>query len=388
VSALALVHQRFSTNTFPSWDRAHPYRFIAHNGEINTLRGNVNWMYARQAMFRTSLFDDVRKLFPIIDPTTSDSGQFDNALELLQRTGRSIAHAVMMMIPEAWQNHEGMSASKRAFYEYHSCLQEPWDGPASIAFTDGRVIGAVLDRNGLRPSRYVVTKDGFVVMASEVGVLDIPPENVLHKDRLQPGRMFLVDTEQGRIIGDEELKEGMAARKPYRKWLDQNLKRLVELPAAKRVPAEHEPETILTRQQAFGYTIEDLRLLMTPMALNGQEAVGSMGTDTPLACLSDRPQLLFNYFKQLFAQVTNPPIDPIREELVMSVETAIGPEQNLFEETPLHCRQLTVKSPCLSNEQLAQVKELDDGHLRAITLPMLFPAGSGGEGLRAALDDL
>jgi glutamate synthase (NADPH) large chain len=388
VSALALVHQRFSTNTFPSWDRAHPYRFIAHNGEINTLRGNVNWMYARQAMFRTSLFDDVRKLFPIIDPTTSDSGQFDNALELLQRTGRSIAHAVMMMIPEAWQNHEGMSASKRAFYEYHSCLQEPWDGPASIAFTDGRVIGAVLDRNGLRPSRYVVTKDGFVVMASEVGVLDIPPENVLHKDRLQPGRMFLVDTEQGRIVGDEELKEGMAARKPYRKWLDQNLKRLVELPAAKRVPAEHEPETILTRQQAFGYTIEDLRLLMTPMALNGQEAVGSMGTDTPLACLSDRPQILFNYFKQLFAQVTNPPIDPIREELVMSVETAIGPEQNLFEETPLHCRQLTVKSPCLSNEQLAQVKELDDGHLRAITLPMLFPAGGGGEGLRAALDDL
>jgi glutamate synthase domain-containing protein 2/glutamate synthase domain-containing protein 1/glutamate synthase domain-containing protein 3 len=388
ISALALVHQRFSTNTFPSWDRAHPYRFIAHNGEINTLRGNVNWMHARQAMFRTPLFDDVRKLFPIIDPTTSDSGQFDNALELLQRTGRSIAHAVMMMIPEAWQGHESMSAAKRAFYEYHASLQEPWDGPASIAFTDGRVIGAVLDRNGLRPSRYVVTKDGFVVMASEVGVLDIPPENVLHKDRLQPGRMFLIDTEQGRIVGDEELKEGMAARQPYRAWLDANLKRLAELPAPRHVPPAHDPQTLLARQQTFGYTIEDLRLLMTPMALNGQEAVGSMGTDTPLACLSDRPQLLFNYFKQLFAQVTNPPIDPIREELVMSLETTIGPERNLFEETPLHCRQLHLKSPILSNEQLAQVKALDDGHLRTVTLPIVFPAGFGGDGLRGALDAL
>src|SRR5436309_5226323 len=388
VSALALIHQRFSTNTFPSWDRAHPYRFIAHNGEINTLRGNENWMHARQALFASPLFDDVTKLFPIIDPTTSDSGKFDNALELLQRTGRSIVHAVMMMIPEAWQNHESMSAAKRAFYEYHASLQEPWDGPASIAFTDGRVIGAVLDRNGLRPSRYVVTKDGFVVMASEVGVLDILPENVLHKDRLQPGRMFLVDTEQGRIVGDEELKEGMAARRPYRRWLDANLTRLAELPPPEQVPPDYEPATILTRQQAFGYTIEDLRLLMTPMALNGQEAVGSMGTDTPLACLSDRPQLLFNYFKQLFAQVTNPPIDPIREELVMSVQTTIGPEQNLFDETPLHCRQLHLKSPILSNEELAQVNALDDGHLRATTLPIVFAAGSGGDGLRAALDAL
>jgi len=388
VSALALVHQRFSTNTFPSWDRAHPYRFIAHNGEINTLRGNVNWMHARQAMFKTPLFDDVRKLFPIIDPTTSDSGQFDNALELLQRTGRSIAHAVMMMIPEAWQNHEAMSATKRAFYEYHACLQEPWDGPASIAFTDGRVIGAVLDRNGLRPSRYVVTKDGFVVMASEVGVLDIAPENVSHKDRLQPGRMFLIDTEQGRIVGDEELKESMAARKPYRQWLDANLKRLATLPAPSDVPPAHDPDTLLERQQAFGYTIEDLRILMTPMALNGQEAVGSMGTDTPLACLSDRPQLLFNYFKQLFAQVTNPPIDPIREELVMSLETAIGPEHNLFDETAAHSHQLHLKSPILSNEQLAQVKALAEGDLRATTLPIVFAADSGGEGLRKALDDL
>src|SRR5215468_6624073 len=388
VSALALVHQRFSTNTFPSWDRAHPYRFIAHNGEINTLRGNVNWMFARQAMFASPLFAEVTKLFPIIDPLTSDSGNFDNALELLVRTGRSLPHAVMMMIPEAWQNHEGMSPAKRAFYEYHACLQEPWDGPASIAFTDGRVIGAVLDRNGLRPSRYVVTNDGFVVMASEVGVLDIPPENVLHKDRLQPGRMFLVDTEQGRIVGDEEIKEAMAARRPYKRWLDQHLKSVDALPAPAQVPAAHAPETLLARQQAFGYTIEDLRLLMTPMALNGQEAVGSMGTDTPLACLSDRPQLLFNYFKQLFAQVTNPPIDPIREELVMSLQTTIGPEENLFDETPSHCRQLQLKSPILSNAQLAQVKALDDGHLRAVTLPIVFPAGFGGDGLRAALDNL
>jgi len=388
VSSLALVHQRFSTNTFPSWDRAHPYRFIAHNGEINTLRGNVNWMFARQAMFASPLFADVTKLFPIIDPLTSDSGNFDNALELLVRTGRSLPHAVMMMIPEAWQNHEGMSPAKRAFYEYHACLQEPWDGPASIAFTDGRVIGAVLDRNGLRPSRYVVTKDGFVVMASEVGVLDIAPDNVEHKDRLQPGRMFLVDTEQGRIVGDDEIKESMAARKPYRQWLDANLRRLVELPPPADVAPAYEPETLLGRQQAFGYTIEDLRLLMTPMALNGQEAVGSMGTDTPLAVLSDKPQILFNYFKQLFAQVTNPPIDPIREELVMSVETTIGPEQNLFDETPLHCAQLHLKSPTLTNDELAQVKALDDGPLRAITLPIVFPAGSGGDGLRDALERL
>src|SRR5213594_808735 len=388
VSALALVHQRFSTNTFPSWDRAHPYRFIAHNGEINTLRGNINWMYARQAMFASPRFEDVRKLFPIIDPATSDSGMFDNALELLQRTGRSIAHAVMMMIPEAWQNHESMSAAKRAFYEYHASLQEPWDGPASIAFTDGRVIGAVLDRNGLRPSRYVVTKDGFVVMASEVGVLDIPPANVLHKDRLQPGRMFLVDTEQGRIIGDEELKESMAARRPYRLWLDQNLTRLADLSAPSDVPPAYEPDTLLTRQQAFGYTVEDLRLLMSPMAINGQEAVGSMGTDTPLACLSDRPQLLFSYFKQLFAQVTNPPIDPIREELVMSLQTSIGPKPNLMHEHPEACRRIRVKQPILTNAELQKIREIADPHFKSQTLKMLFKVAEGPEGLGAAVDDL
>jgi glutamate synthase (ferredoxin) len=304
------------------------------------------------------------------------------------RTGRSLPHAVMTMIPEAWQNHESMSEAKRAFYEYHACLMEPWDGPASIAFTDGRVIGAVLDRNGLRPSRYVVTKDGFVVMASEVGVLDIAPENVEHKDRLQPGRMFLVDTELGRIVGDDEIKETMAARKPYRQWLDLNLTHLADLPAPANVAPAYSPDTLLARQQAFGYTIEDLRILMTPMALNGQEAVGSMGTDTPLAVLSDKPQLLFGYFKQLFAQVTNPPIDPIREELVMSVQTTIGPEQNLFEETPEHGAQLQLKSPILTNEELAQVKALDDGSLRAITLPILFSTKLGGAGLEAALDEL
>jgi glutamate synthase (ferredoxin) len=388
-TALALVHQRFSTNTFPSWDRAHPYRFLAHNGEINTLRGNENWMRAREKMFASPLFgDDIKKLVPIIDETGSDSGKFDNALELLVRTGRSLPHAVMMMIPEAWQKHESMSDTKRAFYEYHSCLMEPWDGPASIAFTDGRLIGAVLDRNGLRPSRYVVTKDGFVVMASEVGVLDIAPDNVLHKDRLQPGRMFLVDTENGRIVGDDEIKEGMAARQPYRTWLDANLVQLSKLPAAQTPPPGYDADTLLTRQQVHGYTLEDLRMLMAPMAINGQEAVGSMGTDTPLAVLSDRPHLLFNYFKQLFAQVTNPPIDPIREDLVMSLKTTIGSEQNLFDETPAHCHQLEVENPVIGNAALQQIKEITAGRMRTVTLPALFKVADGGDGLHAALSEL
>jgi glutamate synthase domain-containing protein 2/glutamate synthase domain-containing protein 3 len=330
----------------------------------------------------------VAKLFPIIDPAGSDSAMFDNAFELLLHTGRSLPHAMMMMIPEAWQGHESMSEAKRAFYEYHACLQEPWDGPASIAFTDGRAIGAVLDRNGLRPSRYVVTKDGFVVMASEVGVLDIAPENVEHKDRLQPGRMFLIDTEQGRIVGDDEIKESMAARRPYKQWLVDHRKHLGDLPRPRRVAPEHDRETILARQQAFGYTLEDLRILLAPMAVNGQEAVGSMGTDTPLACLSDKPQLLFTYFKQLFAQVTNPPIDPIREELVMSVATTIGAEQNLFEETPVHCRRLSLDHVTLSNEELAQIQEIDAPGFRAITLSTLMRVDSGEAGLRRALDDL
>jgi glutamate synthase (NADPH/NADH) large chain len=388
-SALALVHQRFSTNTFPSWERAHPYRFLAHNGEINTLRGNENWMHAREKMFSSPLFgDDISKLRPVIEEAGSDSAKFDNVLELLVRTGRSLPHAIMMMIPEAWQKHEGMSPTKRAFYEYHSCLMEPWDGPASIAFTDGRLIGAVLDRNGLRPSRYVVTKDGFVVMASEVGVLDVAPDNVLHKDRLQPGRMFLVDTAGGRIVGDDEIKESMAARKPYRQWLDEQLVLVKDLPEPTTLPAAYHPDTLLTRQQVHGYTLEDLRLLMTPMAINGQEAVGSMGHDTPLAVLSGRPQLLFGYFQQLFAQVTNPPIDPIREELVMSLKTALGAEANLFEETPAHCHQLEIENPVIGNVELQKIKDVTVGTLRTVTLPTLFRVADGGAGLRAALDTL
>jgi glutamate synthase domain-containing protein 2/glutamate synthase domain-containing protein 1/glutamate synthase domain-containing protein 3 len=388
-SALALVHQRFSTNTLPSWDRAHPYRFLAHNGEINTLRGNENWMHAREKNFASPLFgDDVEKIVPIINPRGSDSAKFDNALELLTFTGRSIAHAVMMMIPEAWQNHESMSETKRAFYEYHSCLMEPWDGPASIAFSDGVRIGAVLDRNGLRPSRYVVTKDGLVVMASEVGVLDIPPERIAAKGRLQPGRMFLVDTSLGRIVEDEEIKESMAARQPYRQWIDENLVKLGQLPPAASLAESFDEGTLLEQQQAFGYTKEDLRLLMAPMAINGQEAVGSMGTDTPPAVLSDKPQLLYSYFKQLFAQVTNPAIDPLREELVMSISTTIGAEQNLFDETALHCRQLEVKTPALSNEELEQIKELDQGGLHTVTLSTLFHPGGGADALERALEDL
>ncbi len=390
-SALAMVHQRFSTNTFPSWDRAHPYRFISHNGEINTLRGNINWMHAREKQFSSALFgDDIAKLRPIIEPDGSDSSMFDNCLELLLRTGRSLPHAAMMMIPEAWQNDAVMPDSKRAFYQYHSCLMEPWDGPASIAFTDGRQIGAVLDRNGLRPSRYLVTRGGLVVMASETGVLDIPPDQIELKERLHPGRMFLVDTAQGRIVKDEEIKESMASRKPYRQWLKDNLVDLNDLPEPRSAPAadgvgQFDP---LAQQQAFGYTIEELKMILAPMAANGQEPVGSMGTDTPLAVLSDMAPLLFNYFKQLFAQVTNPPVDSIREEMVMSAETTIGSEQNLFEETPDHCRQLRLASPILTNAQLEKIKRLAQPGLRSITLPALFKAGDGEAGLRAALDDL
>ena len=390
-SALAMVHQRFSTNTFPSWDRAHPYRFMSHNGEINTLRGNINWMVAREKLFSSPLFgDDIKKLLPIVEPNGSDSATFDNCLELLIRTGRSIPHAVMMMIPEAWQNDRQMSDSKRAFYDFHSCMMEPWDGPASIAFTDGIRIGAVLDRNGLRPSRYTVTKDGLVVMASETGVLDIAPENVAHKGRLQPGRMFLIDTALGRIVQDEEIKESVAARQPYREWLDQSLVTLESIPEASGAPAVEcfEPDELLKQQQSFGYTIEDLKMILAPMATNGQEPVGSMGTDTPLAVLSNKSQPLYNYFKQLFAQVTNPPIDPIREELVTSTETTIGAEDNLFEESPRHCRQLQLKQPILTNEELERIKRLNVEGLRTITLPTLYRVNDGEAGLRAALDQL
>ena len=390
-TALAMVHQRFSTNTFPSWDRAHPYRFLSHNGEINTLRGNINWMRAREKQFASPLFgDDIKKILPIIEANGSDSAMFDNCLELLVRTGRPLPHAVMMMIPEAGQNDALMSDGKKAFYQYHSCMMEPWDGPASIAFTDGRRIGAVLDRNGLRPSRYWVTKDGLVVMASEAGVLDLPQDRIEFKGRLQPGRMFFVDTIEQRIVQDEEIKEGFAASKSYRHWLKDNLVNLEELPAAPTAPAiaGFEAYDLLKQQQAFGYTLEELKMILAPMAANGQEPVGSMGTDTPLAVLSDKSPLLFNYFKQLFAQVTNPPVDPIREEMVMSAETTIGAEQNLFEETPLHCRQLRLKQPVITNEELERIKRLDRPGLRAITLATLFPVAAGADGLGRALDEL
>ncbi|GMW05710.1 MAG: glutamate synthase [Nevskiales bacterium] len=387
-TALALVHSRFSTNTFPSWDRAHPYRYLAHNGEINTLRGNINWMKAREARFASAIFgEDMQKIPPIVNPNGSDSAMFDNVLELLVLAGRSLPHAVMMMIPEPWSNHAGMDDAKRAFYQYHSSLMEPWDGPASIAFTDGQLIGAVLDRNGLRPSRYYVTKDGLVVMASEAGVLDIPPADILTKGRLQPGRMFLVDTVQGRIVDDEEIKQTVANERPYRQWLDEHLVHLDDLPAAPEVPAP-DHDTLQQRQVAFGYTFEDQRLLLTPMARDGVEAVGSMGNDTPLAALSGRPRLLYDYFKQLFAQVTNPPIDCIREEIITAAEVWLGSEGNLLEPQPADCRRVELPGPVLTNEQFARLRRLDLPGIRAGVLPSLFRVARGEKGMVAAMEEL
>ncbi|NCO76217.1 MAG: glutamate synthase large subunit [Cyanobacteria bacterium] len=361
-TALSLVHSRFSTNTFPSWERAHPYRYITHNGEINTLRGNTNWMHARQALFQSDLFgDDMAKIQPIINMEGSDSLIFDNALEMLVLSGRSLPHAVMMMIPEPWSGHESMSAQKKAFYQYHSCLIEPWDGPASIAFTDGKQIGATLDRNGLRPSRYIVTKDGLVIMASEAGVLPIEPERVESKGRLQPGEMFLVDMEAGRIVADEEVKQPIITQKPYQQWLDEHLYTLDKLPSPPTPSVEQASSLyndLMPLQQAFGYTFEDLRMLLLPMAQTGVESVGAMGIDTPLAVLSDRPKLLYDYFKQLFAQVTNPPIDSIREAIITSAETTIGREGNLLNPQPESCHLIALKTPILTNEELAKLKSL------------------------------
>ena len=387
-SALALVHSRFSTNTFPSWPLAHPYRYIAHNGEINTLRGNINWMRAREALCKSEVFgDDLQKLFPIIREGQSDTATFDNVLEFLVMTGRSLPHAILMMIPEPWSKHESMSADRRAFYEYHAALMEPWDGPASMAFTDGTVVGAVLDRNGLRPSRYYVTKDDLVVMASEVGVLDIPPEDVLVKERLHPGRIFLVDTAQGRIIDDEEIKAELAAAHPYREWLDTQVVPLNDLPEGPYA-AQIDHESIVRRQRAFGYTEEDLRLLLGPMAAKGLEPIGSMGTDTSLAVLSDRPRLLYDYFKQLFAQVTNPPLDAIREELVTDMSSTLGPERNLLLPEPESCHQIRVDYPILTNDELDRIRNNSDPTLQAVTLPMLFDPNDGATGLERAMDRL
>jgi len=387
-SALALVHQRYSTNTFPTWDLAHPFRYLCHNGEINTLRGNINWMNARQNLFRSQLFGaDMAKLFPIVTPGASDSAIFDNAVELLYHSGRSLPHAIMMMIPEAWQKHATMSDQKKAFYEYHACLMEPWDGPASIAFSDGNCVGAVLDRNGLRPSRYTVTRDDLVIMASETGVLDVEPHNVRSKGRLQPGRMFLIDIEKGRIVDDDEIKAEISAAKPYRQWLQQNLVTLDRLPN----PAENgnqDPLPLHIRQKAFGFSMEDLKIILAPMAREGKEPIGSMGDDIPPAILSSRSRLLFDYFKQLFAQVTNPPLDAIREELVTSLVITIGAEQNLFDETPGHCRRLRLDQPIIDNSQLAQIRSINTGGLNSATLPALYPVDAGGKGLEESMEKL
>lgn len=387
-SALALVHSRFSTNTFPSWERSHPYRYIAHNGEINTLRGNINWMHARASLLESDLFgEDLKQVKNLINIAGSDSSIFDNTLELLVLAGRSLPHAVMMMIPEPWTAHESMSDEKKAFYQYHSCLMEPWDGPASIAFTDGTMMGAVLDRNGLRPSRYYVTKDDLVIMASEAGVLPIEPENIAFKGRLQPGRMFLVDMQEGRIVADEEIKNKFANEHPYREWLDRYLVDLADLKDAPQV-LEPEPYSLIQHQMAFGYTFEELRLLLSPMGKDGVEAIGSMGADTPLAVLSDRPKLLYNYFQQLFAQVTNPPIDSIREEIVTSAETTIGSERNLLDPQPESCHLIRLKTPILSNEELAKLKYVNEGEFKSVTLPILFNPREGVKGLETSLEDI
>ena len=389
-SAICMFHSRFSTNTFPSWQLAHPYRMISHNGEINTLRGNINWMLAREALFSSRLYEpgDLEKLKPIIREGLSDTACLDNAIELLVKSGYSLPHAMMMLIPEAWDHHESMSQVKKDFYQYHSCLMEPWDGPASVAFTDGKNIGAVLDRNGLRPSRYIVTKDDRVIMASEVGALEIAPENVSKKGRLEPGKMFLVDLEQGRIVDDDELKHQIAAARPYGKWLREFMVSLADLPPAPDIPGP-DPRTLLQRQQAFGYTLEDLKYILGPMGTNGEEAIGSMGNDSPLAVLSERAQPLFNYFKQLFAQVTNPPLDAIREELVTSVFTGAGAEGNLLEPRPDSCRQIALDLPIVDNDQMARLKQLDGWRgFTSVTLPMLFVAAEGAAGMERALESL
>ncbi|MBD3393165.1 MAG: glutamate synthase large subunit, partial [Chitinivibrionales bacterium] len=385
-SCFALVHQRYSTNTFPSWPLAQPFRYMAHNGEINTLRGNINKMAAREAILESALFgEDVTKLSPVVNPLMSDSAIFDNVFELLSLGGRSIEHAMMMMVPEAFGGRYHISRDKRAFYEYHAAVMEPWDGPAAVAFTDGVKVGALLDRNGLRPARYVVTKSGKVVLASEVGVLDIAPSEVLRKGRLAPGKMLVVDTHRCRIIHDNEIKASVSRRKPYRRWLESNrieLSGLFQAPG----PVRFDPQALLVRQRAFGYTLEDVKMIIGPMAQNAQEPVGSMGNDAALAVLSDRPQLLYNYFKQMFAQVTNPPIDPYRENLVMSLMSYIGREGNLLEETPQHCHQLRLSHPILSNDDMDKLRGIDIEGMRACVLPMLFTPGETT--LEQALDRL
>ena len=386
-SALALVHSRYSTNTFPSWGRAQPMRLIAHNGEINTVRGNQNWMRAREGMFDNDLFPEIDKILPVIAPGGSDSADFDHALEMLALTGRSLPHAIMMMIPEPWSGHESMTEEKKGFYEFHASMMEPWDGPASIAFTNGEMIGAILDRNGLRPSRYIVTKDDLVVMASEVGVLPIDESNIFFKGRLEPGKMFLVDLKEGRIITDDEIKKQISTRKPYSKWIKENQINLADLPASKKT-LEVDVDSLRKRQIAFGYTKEDIKFIISSMIAQGEEPTGSMGNDTPLAVLSQRPQLLFHYFKQLFAQVTNPAVDSIREELVMSMDITLGEEKNLLSESPSHCRKLKLSHPILTVEETEKIKSLDKNDLKSAVLPITFPVSEKSGALKKAMDNL
>ena len=391
VSPLALVHSRFSTNTFPSWPLAHPYRFIAHNGEINTVKGNRNWMRARESLLESDVLGkDLTRLFPIVEMSGSDSASFDEVLELLYLGGRSLPHAVLMMIPEAWENHATMSQKRRDFYAFHSSLMEPWDGPACVTFTDGHQVGAVLDRNGLRPSRFWVTADGLVVLASEVGVLDIPAEKIVRKGRLQPGKMFLVDIEAGRIIEDDEIKDSLADAEPYGSWLADGMIRLSDLPAREHIVYPH--KSVLRRQKAFGYTEEEIKIIVTPMAKGGGEALGSMGTDTPIAALSAKPRLLFDYFTQLFAQVTNPPLDAIREELVTSLGGAIGPEHNLLDPGPESCRQISIAFPVINNDELAKIIHVnaDDNYpeLESYVVRGLFPVTGDGNTLQTRLEEI
>src|SRR6478736_1907768 len=390
-SAMAVVHSRFSTNTFPSWPLSHPFRFIAHNGEINTVMGNRNWMRAREALLHSDLIPgDLERLFPVCTTGASDSASFDEVLELLHMGGRSLPHSVLMMIPEAWENHAEMDAKRRAFYNFHSAMMEPWDGPACVVFTDGTQVGAVLDRNGLRPGRYWVTDDGLVVLASEAGVLDIDPAKVVRKGRLQPGRMFLVDTDEHRIIEDEEVKSELAAEHPYDEWLHAGLIHLDDVTEREHIVHTH--ASVTRRQQVFGYTEEELRVILTPMANGGGEPLGSMGTDTPIAALSAKPRLLFDYFSQLFAQVTNPPLDAIREELVTSLRSTLGPQGNLLEPSAAACRSVTLPFPVIDNDELAKLVHINaDGDMpgmKAATLSGLYRVGGGGDALAARIEEI
>ncbi|MDX1471571.1 MAG: glutamate synthase central domain-containing protein, partial [Flavobacteriaceae bacterium] len=386
---LALVHQRFSTNTFPTWDLAQPFRYMCHNGEINTLRGNISRMFSREEIMESDWFgDDLKRIFPTILRGKSDSASMDMVVELLLMSGRSLPEAMMMLVPEAWEKNPYMSDAKRAFYEYNSCLMEPWDGPASIPFTDGKYIGAILDRNGLRPSRYTVTKDDYVIMSSETGVLNIEPQNVKYHGRLEPGKMFLVHMDEGRIVNDEEIKERIANLHPYRKWLNANLLHLKDIPYRNR-PLEHEEEDLSVRKVLFGYTQEDLDTIILPMAQMAKEPIGSMGSDTPIAVLSDRPQLLYNYFKQLFAQVTNPPLDGIREELITDISLTLGADANLFEINELHCRKLKIQNPVISKHDLDKIKNHDESpDYRVTSIPILYDVELGVNGLEAQLEQM